>query len=242
MIGNANIYFYGRRRQANVLGPYLIDIKPPGDCPGYYWGAIRWRIRSSDENVKPGGSSAQTAVLNVEVAGVSVFRNRHIQRSWFAPYQYYQRQLTPSNNYFWETNQSYNNPNPSGTFGGRQSYMNAFFEKAEPGPSSTPMAFTAGTTGNNSIRAMQANCEWVFFAIKVQPGQTLQLRCRLYAEVPNSTLGPPINDDPPAAGSDAEPDEVLGGEPWFEGWVVRVGAFLEEVQTIQSIGTVGGEE
>lgn len=123
-----------------------------------------------------------------------------------------------------------------------RSYMDAFFEPATTGPSAATMAFTAGTTGNNVIDAMQANCEPVFFTCKVQPGQTVQLRCRLYREVPTSSQTPAVNDNAPASGSDGEPDEVLQtGQLYFEGWLVRVGGFAEEIQTIQSIGTAGGE-
>lgn len=250
MIGNANIF----KRMKQIDGAtdlYTIDIKPAGDLPGYYWGAMRFLLKSADDNTKPTATAASTAVLNVEVAGVSVFRHRHIQRSWFAPIQYYQFGTwngTIWTNFVWRAiTTAYNVATATGTLIGNwaggstgaplRSYMHAFFEPSATGPSAATMAFTAGTTGNNSIDAMQTNCEPVFFVCKVQPGESIKIRCRLYREVPNSTLSPAINDDAPAVGSDGEPDEVLQtGALYFEGWLVRVGRYSEEIQTIQSIG------
>jgi hypothetical protein len=257
MIGNANI-FKRVKQSASPSDLYTIDLKPDGDLPGYYWGAVRFLLKAADDNTKPTATGgAATAVLNVEVAGASVFRHRHIQRSWFAPIQYYQFGTwngTIWTNFVWRAiTTAYNVAAATGTLIGNwaggstgaplQSYMHAFFEPATTGPSAGTMAFTAGTTGNNPIDGMQANCEPVFFVCTVQPGQTIRLRCRLYREVPTSTQTPAVNDNAPASGSDAEPDEVLQtGQLYFEGWLVRVGRLAEEIQTIQSIGTVGGEE
>lgn len=254
MIGNANI-FKQMKQVAGATDLYTIDLKPPGDLPGYYWGAMRFLLKAADDNTKAGGAAA-TAVLNVEVAGVSVFRHRHVQRNWFSPIQYYQFGTwngTIWTNFIWRAiTQAFNVATATGTLIGNwtggstgaplRSYMDAFFQPSANGPSAVPMAFTAGTTGNNSIDAMQANCEPVFFVLRVNPGESIKIRCRQYAEVPTSSLSPPINDDPPAAGSDAEPDETIQtGALYFEGWLVRVGGYSEEIQTISTIGTAGGE-
>ena len=257
MIGLANI-FRRVKQSASPSDFYTIDIKPDGDLPGYYWGAMRFLLKAADDNTKPTTiGSGVTAVLNVEVAGASVFRHRHIQRKWFAPIQYYQFGTwngTTWTNFVWRSiSQAFNVATATGTLIGNwaggstgaplRSYMHAFFEPSAAGPSAATMAFTAGTTGNNAFEALQTNCEPVFFVLKVQPGETIKIRCRVYSEVPNSALSPPINDDAPASGSDAEPDEVSQtGQLYFEAWLVRVGRFSEEIQTIQSIGTVGGEE
>lgn len=261
MIGNGNIY---KRTRYDFATPLTgtIDLKPPGDLPGVYWGAFRVSLSSTGDYDKPPDNPnnwANSYLFTVEVNGVVVFRHRHVLRNWWRPRQLYQNGVWNGavwTNFNWaETFFNDTTVNPVGGFIGAfagvsngaplRSYMNAFFEPAEQGPQANPMGFGVGNVATRPTRSYWCNCEPVFFTATVLPGQSFVLRSRRFREVPNPALNPPVNDTPPQAGQDAEPDEIesqqldgtWGNTPQnLEGWVVRVGP---EVETLAEIGTFG---
>jgi hypothetical protein len=269
VIGNGNVFRFRRRTQFGEPNGQL-DLKPPGDCSGLYWGAFRiWPTINADYS-KPGdvflpGSTnlfAVTRLFTIEVNGVVVFSHRHIQRNWWRPKQLYQSGIWNGagwDNFDWY-DQFFNDavPNPVNALVGAyqnlsngaplRSYQNAFFEPAAQGPAAVPMGFGAGVVPTLPTRFYFCNVEPVFFTANVLPGETFVLRCRSFREVPNAALNPPISDAPPQPGFAAEPDEIEIDETAFgvaiqntEGWVVRVGPPGETLAEIGTISVNPGE-
>jgi hypothetical protein len=266
MIGLANIYKQSRY-DFSTLTSNTIDLKPPGDLPGLYWGAFRVSLSGSGDYSKPQDNPnnyANSYLFTVEVNGVVVFRHRHVNRNWWRPRQLYQNGVWNGSiftNFNWaETSSNDSTANPSGGLIGAftglsngaplRSYQDAFFEPQAQGPAATPLAFTVGTVPTKPTRHYWCNCEPVFFNATVLPGQSFVLRSRRFREVPNSTLSPPISDAAPQSGQAAEPDEVesqqsdgtWGNTPQnIEGWVIRVGPDVETLQQIATIAPNPGE-
>ena len=259
MIGTANIF---ESRQTGPSQPTeWFDITPPGDMPGFYWGALRaMLVFEGDYTVEEvAATGIFSQLITVEVAGVEVFRTRHVNRNWWRPVQYYQTAQFINqqwDQFVWSSNQVVGNvvtPTPTiiGDWDGinngspLRSYQHAFFEPAQLGPAAAPLPFTVGNVPRNPYVQYRANGEWVYFTFAVQPGQTIRIRNRAYREVPNPTLNPPISDAAPGSGQDAEPDEVLvaGGSlsgqttGWVEGWILRTGGTNETLLPIASIDT-----
>jgi hypothetical protein len=262
MIGTANVHEFGRTGVSQVTD--WVDLTPPGDMPGFYWGAVRASLifEGTYTPNAPPANGIYSQLITVEVGGVEVFRTRHVNRNWWAPVQYYQNAQFINqqwDNYVWSSAQVVGNVvNPTPTIIGDwdganngsplRSYQNAFFEPAQVGPAAAPLPFTVGNVPRNPTASYRANGEWVYFTFTAGPGQTIRVRNRAYREVPNPALNPPISDTAPGSGQDAEPDEVLvTGTPtgqisgWVEGWILRTGGFAETVLPIASIDAgVGG--
>ena len=259
MIGTGNIF--EARETGALQNTEWFDITPPGDMPGFYWGALRAMVAFdggyTGSEVDATGIFSQ--LVTVEVAGVEVSRTRHVNRNWWRPVQYYQTAQFINqqwDQFVWSSNQVVGNvvtPTPTiiGDWDGinngspLRSYQHAFFEPAQLGPAAAPLPFTVGNVPRNPFVQYRANGEWVYFTFAVQPGQTIRIRNRAYREVPNPTLNPPISDAAPGSGQDAEPDEVLvaGGSlsgqttGWVEGWILRTGGTNETLLPIAAIDT-----
>ena len=266
MIGLANIYKQSRYDFFTAFSG-TIDLKPPGDLPGVYWGAFRVSLSAANDYSKPADNPnnwANSYLFTIEVDGVVVFQHRHVQRNWWRPRQLYQNGVWNGSawaNFNWA--ESFSNDttaNPAGgligAFSGLsngaplRSYQDAFFEPEQQGPAANPMGFGVGNVPTRPTRWFWCNCEPVFFTATVLPGQTFVLRSRRFREVPNPMLNPPINDTQPQAGQAAEPDELesqqsdgtWGNTPQnIEGWVVRVGPAVETFQEIATIDLNPGE-
>jgi hypothetical protein len=266
MIGLANIYRQ-TRYDFSTQTTNTIDLKPPGDLPGLYWGAFRVSLSGSGDYSKPQDNPnnyANSYLFTVEVNGLVVFQHRHVNRNWWRPRQLYQNGVWNGSiftNFNWaETSSNDSTANPSGGLIGAftglsngaplRSYQDAFFEPQAQGPAATPLAFTVGTVPTKPTRHYWCNCEPVYFTATVLPGQSFVLRSRRFREVPNSTLSPPISDAAPQSGQAAEPDELesqqsdgtWGNTPQnIEGWVIRVGPDVETLQQIATIAPNPGE-
>jgi hypothetical protein len=257
VIGSGNIFRFSRT-VGGFNATNVVSIKPAGDLPGLYWGAFRPILTlAANYDRPPDGNLAASVLVTVHVGNTEVFRHRHIQRNWWRPRQLYQNadwnggQYT---NYRWQE-QFFNDSTstPTGVLIGawtggsngspQRSYQNAFFDPSAQGPANAPLAFGASTTPSTPARVHWCNAEPVWFTAAVAPGQAFELRARLFREVPNANLNPPISDTAPTSGQDAEPDEteittsgiggVIGG--LCEGWVVRTGNANESIETIQTM-------
>jgi hypothetical protein len=261
MIGNANVFRFVR---SNLATTSVLSLKPFGDLPGLYWGSVRPLLTLQANYDKPSGQGpiAWSALVTVEVAGVEVFRHRHVQRNWWRTRQLYQNsdfQNGQQVNFRWEPSQwEDGNANPTGVLIGnytgfsngapKRSYMHAFFRPANEGPAAAPLAFTPGTNPNNPVQLQPDTPFWInpepiWFTATVLPGQSFDLRVRWFREVPNANLNPPISDTGPGS-NDAEPDEIEVTNPSInghcEGWVIRTGPPLETLVDIAQIGVDTG--
>jgi hypothetical protein len=240
IIGHANIFQQlDYSTSAPISLPETYDITPQGDPPGLYWGCVLPRFSGRDDDT-PQGKSIEIAVL---VDGTVRWWTRFINRQLFRPYQAFQNWNVPrpsaDMNLVWDTRTKTTVSSPSGTLFGtiadgswtdkptaapKQSYMNAYFLPATPGPQTAALPFTVGTTPVSSLESYGIHAEPIHFWIDRPPGATVLVRARVYREQPLSSLSAPINDDLPTDKLGPEPDEVLESQSvYVTAWMVRVG-------------------